>query len=295
MTARSILPGLCLLTLGFTGAPVLAQTGENVQVQQAWETPAELQQPESVSHDPKRDVLYVSNVSGEPPAKDGQGFISRVSPDGKILDLKWVEGMNAPKGMAIHNDKLYTADIDTLVEIDLNSGKITNRYPAPAAKFLNDVTADQAGNVYVSDMADNTIYRLSDGRFQVWLKDNTLESPNGLYAEGDHLVVGAWGVMGEGFSTKVPGHLKRVDLKTKAVSSIGGQPVGNLDGVEAADGGYFVTDWMEGKLLYVSSEGKATTLQTLKQGSADLGYVKEKKLLVIPMMNDNKLLAFTVR
>jgi len=252
--------------------------------------------PESVIYDAKRKVLYVSNVNGNPPEKDGNGFISRVSPDGKLLDPEWITGLDAPKGLAIYRDKLYVTDIDTLVEIDLGKGVINKKYSAAKAKFLNDAAVDSKGRVYVSDMLDDAIYRLVDGKFELWLKDSKLESPNGLYVERNRLVMGAWGVMTEGFSTQVPGHLKTISLRDKKIESLGsGAPVGNLDGVESdGHGAYFVSDWMAGKLFLIKPSGDAVELLKLEQGSADLTYLKDKKLLIIPMMSGNRLIAYRV-
>jgi sugar lactone lactonase YvrE len=80
--------------------------------------------------------------------------------------------------------------------------------------------------------------------------------------------MGAWGVMTEGFSTRVPGHLKTISLRDKKIKSLGsGAPAGNLDGVEA-DGhdAYFVTDWMAGKLYRIHPGGEADLLLPLGQG-----------------------------
>jgi sugar lactone lactonase YvrE len=283
----------CYLFFCIAVAPFVAQAESLTKV---WELTG-LKNPESVIYDAKRDVLYVSNVNGVPSEKDGNGFISRLSPDGKQLDLEWIKGLNAPKGLALSKDKLYVTDIDTFVEIDLSKARIAKKYVAEKAKFLNDPAADRVGNIYASDMLDDAIYRLSGGRFELWLKDSKLESPNGLYAEKGRLVVGSWGVMTDGFNTKIPGHLKSVSLKDKSIRSLGnGAPVGNLDGVEAdGHGAYFVTDWVAGKLYRMHPSGEADVLLTLSQGSADLTYIKDKKLLIIPMMNDNKLVAYKVK
>jgi DNA-binding beta-propeller fold protein YncE len=103
-----------------------------------------LSNPESVLFDPTQNVLYVSNIAGEAMAKDGKGFISRLSPDGKILTLKWTTGLNAPKGLALVGERLFVSDIDELVAVDTKTGKIAKRWPAAGAKFLNDVAADEA-------------------------------------------------------------------------------------------------------------------------------------------------------
>jgi len=100
--------------------------------------------------------------------------------------------------------------------------------------------------------------------------------------------------MTDGFKTKTPGHLLAVDYTSKKITPIGdGKPVGNLDGVES-DGasGYYVTDWMAGQLFHFDATGKVQLLMSLKQGSADHAYLIDKKILLIPMMNDNQLKAF---
>ena len=250
--------------------------------------------PESVVYDKNNNVLYVSNVNGDANAKDGNGFISRVTLDGKILDQKWITGLNGPKGLDISGDKLYAADIDTLVEIDIPSATITNRYRVADAKFLNDVAAGNDGEIYVSDMVMNRIHVLKNGVFSIWLESPDLQNPNGLLVQGDTLIEGAWGVMTEGFNTDVPGHLKSISLKDKSITNIGdGSSVGNMDGVEAdADGDFYVTDWMAGKLFHIGRDGNVSTLLTLEKGTADLEYIHDKDMLIIPMMMNNKLIAY---
>src|SRR3989304_7399957 len=116
--------------------------------------------PESVVYDKQNNVLYVSNVNGQVTEKDGNGFISKVSLDGAILEKEWVSGLDAPKGLALHGNKLYAADIDTLVEIDIASATITNRYQVADAMFFNDVAASNSGEIFVSDMMMNRIHAL---------------------------------------------------------------------------------------------------------------------------------------
>jgi hypothetical protein len=57
--------------------------------------------PESIHHDAVQDLYFVSNINGGPADADGNGFISRVSPEG-FVELKWIDGatpgvtLNAP-------------------------------------------------------------------------------------------------------------------------------------------------------------------------------------------------------
>jgi len=201
--------------------------------------------------------------------------------------------MNAPKGMVIDGNQLYVSDIDSLHVIDIAKGRITATHTAPKSKFLNDTAVDGAGRVYVSDLADNAIYRLATGNFQMWLQHKRLEFPNGLMVQGDRLLVASWGVMTDGFATKVPGHMKSVSLITKSIISLGdGSPVGNLDGLEPDGPAYLSTDWMAGGLLRIAASGKSELLLDLNQGSADLEFIESKRLAVIPMMMDGTVATY---
>ena len=255
-----------------------------------------LSNPESVIYDPKLNHLYVSNVNGSPVEKDGNGFISIVSLDGKIIQEKWVIGLNAPKGLALHGRTLYTADIDELVAIDINSGRIINKFKVNDAKFLNDVTANKNGDIYISDMFLNRIHLLTEDNFSIWIESSELEAPNGLLALEDEIILGSWGKMTEGFATEIPGHLKQISIKDKTIQSIGdGSSVGNIDGVESDDnGGFYITDWISGKLLHINSLGEVSELLDLPQGSADHEVIIEKNLIFIPLMMDNKLLSYII-
>jgi DNA-binding beta-propeller fold protein YncE len=285
-----LISGVLASALSLAGAAWAAEP------EQVWQATG-LDGPESAVFDPDAGVIYVSNVNGEANAADGNGYISKLSPNGEIQDKEWVTGLNAPKGMALHDGKLYVSDIDELVVIDTASAEITARHKAPGATFLNDVTAADDGRVFVSDMMQNQIWQLEGDQFEMWLQDEALENPNGLLAEPDRLVIAAWGKPKEDFSTDVPGHLKAVDYQSKEITSIGpGEPLGNLDGVEPdGQGGYLVTDWFSGGLYDISEDGKAEMLMDLNQGSADHEFVEGENLAVIPMMMDGTVTAYKVQ
>jgi DNA-binding beta-propeller fold protein YncE len=273
---------------------VVAMVAVAAEPQKAWEASG-FKNPESAVYDRAAGAMYVSNVNGDPTTKDGNGFISKLGPDGKVIAIEWVKGLDSPKGLALADGKLYAADIDRVVEIDAAKGEIAGRYEAPGAKFLNDLTADKKGRVYVSDMVTNTIWVLEGGKLSVLLQDDALDNPNGLLAEDGRIVVGSWGKMAQDFSTKIPGHMKVVDLATKKIADLGDpSPVGNLDGVEPdGKGGYFASDWMNGGLFHIGSDGKATRLLPLKKGSADIG-VGPDRTVIIPMMMDDTVVAYKV-
>lgn len=253
--------------------------------------------PETAIYDARRNIVFVSNVNGDPNVKDGNGFISTLRPDGTLIQLKWVEGLSAPLGMVLAGDRIYVSDVDRLVEIEIDRGRISGSWKVSDPKFLNDTAVDGEGRVYMSDMMSDTIYRLADGKLTAWVQDPALQSPNGLMIQGDNLLVASWGVLTEGFATSVVGHMKTVSLKTGAISSLGdGTPVGNLDGLEPdGSGAYLVTDWMAGGLYRISVSGKADLLLDLNQGSADHEFIESKGLAIIPMMMDGTVVAYELK
>ncbi|MEH2554427.1 DNA-binding beta-propeller fold protein YncE [Bradyrhizobium algeriense] len=273
---------------------VLTFSAGAAEPQKLWEASG-FKNPESAVFDPAAGAVYVSNVNGDPMKKDGNGFVSKLGPDGKVVTIEWAKGLDSPTGLALANGKLYVADVDRIAEIDLAKGEVLNRFEAPGSKFLNDLAADKSGRIYASDMVSNSIWVLDGGKLSLLLQDDALENPNGLLVEDGRLVVASWGKMAPDFSTKVPGRMKAVDLATKKVSDLGSStPVGNLDGVEPdGKGGYLVTDWMTGGLLRIASNGTATRLLPLAKGSADLG-IGPDGIVIIPMMMDGTVVAYRV-
>ena len=280
------------------------QQAEHTKVSKLWETPNDLKNPESVAYAPKQNVLFVSNVNGKPTLKDQNGFISKVSPsNGSIIELNWVTGLNAPKGIAIsnNNSRLYVSDLTDLVEIDADNGKIIKRFNAPGSAFLNDVVSDNHGNIYVSDTITNTIYKLDGNNnttsLQAWLQSPQLNGPNGLQVDNskNRLIVASLGDL-----SKPGAGIEVVDLKSKAISTLGKEgttsPFGGLDGIESdtTNSHYYVTDNPAGKLYIVNADGTGygTMIDLHTQGTADLGFIPSQSTIIIPLMQDNKLVAY---
>lgn len=269
---------------------------DTLKLEKQWQTKNELKEPESVVYDIMRRSIYVSNVNGEPSAADGNGFISLIANDGKIEKLKWIDGLNAPKGMAMLGKKLFVTDINELLVIDVETAKINKRFKADDKSFLNDIAVTSSGVIYVTDTATNRIYRLYQGTFETWLEDPRLENPNGLYIDNKHIIVGSWGKPTDGWTTKIPGHILLISPEDKSIKDFAdGSPIGNLDGLAKRDNNSFlVTDWMQGKLKLVKADGQVDTLLELGQGSADILYLRSKKLLLIPQMQKGNLVAYSI-
>lgn len=273
--------GLCLAAALPATRP---KPGKLVKV---WETDTTLRTPESVLYDDQTGVLYVANIDGKSDELDGAGFISKVSLDGKIENLRWTSGLNAPKGMGIYKKRLYVTDVYRLLAINTETGQAEKTWDAVVEKgaFLNDVTVAKDGTVYVSDSRNDKIYRLKDEKWEVWMEGEQLNKPNGVLAVGkNQLMIG---------STKT-GALRAVDINTKTIMTIA-DSMAVTDGIVAeGKANYFVSDW-NGQVFHVGADGTKQRLldtRTDKVNAADIEYVAKKKLLIVPTFYKNKLVAY---
>ena len=240
-----------------------------------------LAEPESVAIGTDGRTLYVANVGGEGEVKDGNGFISRVSTGGKMLDRQWVTGLDAPKGAIVAGGKLYVSDIDRLVEIDIAAGKIAARYPAPGATFLNDVAIAPDGTVLVADSGTGRIYALTGGRMAVWSADPLLKSVNGLLAEPGRLMV-----------TTMEGKLLAIDYPSRRAKVLA-EGLGQADGVAPADGdNYFVSEW-PGRLFRVTPDGKSQVLMDSRESETYINdFIRAGDLLIVPNWKPGSVTAY---
>ena len=91
------------------GISLLILMGLNLNAQhklvKIWETDSIINMPESVLHDAKANVLYVSIMGNSPDAKDSIGGVGIFDTNGKVINMDWVTGLNSPKGMAIFGNQ----------------------------------------------------------------------------------------------------------------------------------------------------------------------------------------------
>ena len=212
------------------------------RLEQAWRVGG-LANPESAALSADGSFLYVTNVNGEGEVKDGNGFIARISTDGRLLQREFATGLDAPKGVMLSGDALYVADIDRLVVVDAATGTVRRRVAAPNAVFLNDLTFAPDGAVLLADSGAARIYAVRGDAAEVWLEQDLLDGVNGLLAEPGRLVV-----------TTMAGRLLAIEYTTRAITVLA-EGLGDADGVAALGGGrYLVSEW-PGLMHVVASDG----------------------------------------
>lgn len=282
-------------TAAVQGQPAVQPAVQPAGLQQVWTVGEGLRAPESVCLDPVSGLLFLSNIGdGGGATKDGDGWIAKLSADGRVLQNHWVTGLDAPKGLRTFEGTLYISDIDRVVAVDVATGKISRVVAIPEAKFLNDLACGADGTVYVSDLAASRIWMVRGEAATVFAEGPQLEHPNGLLVDGEHLIVGGWGrELQADFSTREAGRLLKISLRTREVSAVTPNPTGHLDGIERdGAGGYLVTDWMDGRLLQIAADGRVRVVQQFAKGLADHAVLNEQRLLILPQMMDNRLTAF---
>jgi sugar lactone lactonase YvrE len=271
--------------------------------------------PECAVWDAAADVYLVSNIHGHPLDQDDNGFISRVTPEGKVEALKWIDGaadgvtLNAPKGMALVGDVLWVTDIDTVRRFDRKTGKPLEAIPVKGVSFLNDICADGKGSVYVTDTglqrdektilapngkprfvhidvetADASVQTMAE-LAKVFAVDGAIGLPNGVVCHDAGVALVTWDTgMVHVFTTGKDG--KR---SARAIQL----PKAQLDGLVAHAGGWLVSSW-EGSCVYsVRAEGDQQMVATLVsdiKAAADLGFDAKRKRVLIPLFLDDALL-----
>jgi outer membrane protein assembly factor BamB len=257
--------------------------------------------PESVLHDSVADVYLVSNINGNPTAKDDNGFISRVSPDGGVLELRWIDGarrdvrLNAPKGTGIKGDTLFVADIDEVRMFHRVTGASLGSRPVAGSSFLNDLAVGPDGTVYVTDTGlrpdfspsgTAAVYRFDEaGRPVALARGDTLGLPNGLLAARQRVLVVAWN--GSVYALDTAGTMRPRPRAPRA----------QLDGVVATLGdAIIISSWEDSSLIaQLPGDTGYVRVVTGLVAPADIGYDARRNRVVVPFFTGNRLGVWQLR
>jgi len=250
-----------------------------------------------------KDHLFVSNTGEklDPTTKDGDGYISMLSrKDGKMIEEKFISGLNSPKGMYVKHNVLYVTDIDKVVGYNIKTKKKV--YESDLTKYgvsyANDI-AKAARGFYVSNTLNNGV---GDGIFRLYRKHpdkvkqvnvkGTLLGANGLYRKpGGRLFVANYGRDEQPDGSF--GMIKRIIKKYVAFHR-----GGVYDGTVKRMRRVYVTNWTTagasgGQLMSYRRNKKqlaVVPLSATMNGPSDIYADKRQRVLYVPAMIDNKVL-----
>jgi hypothetical protein len=256
-----------------------------------------LQNPESARYDRDLNLWFVSNVNGNPGAKDNNGYITRLKPDGTPDSAKFIVGgkkgvtLNGPKGLAITGDTLWVADIDAVRGFNKRTGAPIASVNAPQAKFLNDVAAGPDGVLYITDtgvvpdpktgikhVGPDRIYKVTGRKAEVALESPQLGGPNGITWDANEKEFVIVSFLAPSIFGWKPG--------SKDLRPLGTGP-GQEDGVEALpDGRLLITSWADSS-LFVLDNGRPTKVASGIASPADIGI--NGKTVAVPQLMENKV------
>lgn len=253
--------------------------------------------PESVLHDTRADLYLVSNINGNPQEKDANGFISRVSTSGELLELRWIDGdaegvtLNAPKGMGLFGDTLFVSDIDAVRLFDRRSGAPLGEWRVDGASFLNDIAVGPNGTVYVSDSG----VRFGDGSRE----DTGTSGIHAFAPDGSRRTIGTEGVAGINGITVANGLLYGVAsfgsgrifaIENGTLADLPELPGLSLDGVEAVDDGLLISDWDTSSVYLLRENGSISTVVSNVTSPADIGVDRRRDRVLVPGLTTDQVL-----
>lgn len=269
-----------LIKLFLCGTVLLTATAVNAQhkLTKLWESDTTLLVPESVI--PYNGTIYTSQINGQPWTKDGNGAIGTLDMKGKVKNLKWITGLDAPKGLAVNGDWLYVADIKDVVVISISKNKIDHKITIADAVGLNDVTIDSKGVIYATDSQNARVFKIEKDVPTLYLEG--LRGINGIKAVGDKLYILTGNAMMVADAAK-----NLTKFATLENGGDGVEPIGNGD--------FLVTAWA-GWLYYVKADGTKEVLldtHTIKnRKTADIGYDPKTKIVYVPTFSANSIEAY---
>jgi hypothetical protein len=274
-----------MIRSAIAAAAVLALAGQAHahELVKKWETPAELAVPESVCIDHARNVLYTSNIDGEPWGDDKKGSIGKVSMDGKILAAEWVTGLSAPKGLALVGNLLYVGDMKEVVVIDVDKAAIVKRIAMPGAQGLNDVGAGPDGTVYVSDSYGKKLFRIRNDQPEVLLEN--LDGPNGVVWHDGSLYL-----LDRGSALKV-GADRSLTPITSGIEGV-------IDGIEPVSAREFLVSTWQGTVMLVKADGSREMLLDTRDdkiNAADIAYDAKKRIVYVPTFFHKTIAAYELK
>jgi glucose/arabinose dehydrogenase len=252
-------------------------------LEKLWEMKPVLKFPEAVVLEPNGQFLYVSNVDDNPMAKDGKGSIGKIGLDGNVMDVDWVKGLDAPKGIGLYKTRLYVADLSDVVVIDVEKAAIVERIPIKGARLLHNIDIDARGVVYVSDMFAGKVFRIEGSEVSVFLEN--LRGPAGLLLDGTDLYM----YTGEG--------LLKADADKK-VTTVAKELDGRANGIARVKEKEFILTSWGGIAYHVSADGSHQVLLDTRESRIAAGinlYDPTKRVMYMTTDGNNTVIAYSLR
>jgi hypothetical protein len=264
------MPGLLPIVIA---AQIAVSMPTPKQADIAWVAEGEFCEPETVLPLPD-NTLLVSNVCDF--RATGNGFLTLLGADGRAINWRVVDGLDAPLGMVLVDGLLHV--------VDNNQVKIF-RWPeyelrttiALETEVANDIAVATDHTIYITDTVRNEVVVITTEHEQSILTGTAqFKGANGIHIKDDDLYVG-----GE--------HLWHVGLGDGTVTRIGPDWLTDIDGIEMEPDGTLQITPVAGPLIRLDSEIEVLGGNGIS--SANHGYAAKLNLALIPTGYDNTVIA----
>jgi hypothetical protein len=285
------LPTVLLLTLTACGEEQHIQGAIPLDIHEV--TDAGFMSPGAVLADTIGDVYLVSNINGTAGEQDGNGFISRLSPEGEVLDLQWIapageRALNSPQGMALRGDSLFVADLACIRIFHRESGEDLGNTCLDDVSHITDVDVGPEGSIFIVDSGlefsdagpvatgTDAVYRLvlgTESRGSTLARSSELGNPQGI-AVGRRGIFVTTSESGEIFRLTPSGD--RTDVFPASDRHLTGI-------VFLTDGGFAFSSWSDEAIFLVTGEGQVVRLLEGVQEPGGIGFDPSRNRLIVPL------------
>lgn len=257
-------------------------------------------EPENLVYDSVADVYLVSNIVGNPAQRDGDAFISRVSPDGHVLTLRWIADgtqgarLDAPKGLALDGDTLAVADLGMVRFFDRRTGAPMGTVSVPGL-VLNDLRFAPDGSIWVTDTGpdrsttpvdtskdlDAVWHIAPNGSVNAVARGLALDRPDGIVLDGEGALVATFGAH----------RVERVGVGAgKSWETVIDLPGGKVDGMRRLpDGALVLTSWDSRTVWHARPGEKPRAILTGVTSPAGVAVDTRRDRLAVTSMQGNAL------
>lgn len=266
--------------------------GQDLTLVKAWESEAVFKTPESVVYDSLRHRLYVSNYNRFPRGEVADDCISILDMEGRVVELRWITGLQAPTGLFIKGSSLYVVERDGISIFETETGTLLDKKVIDQPGFLNDVVVRHCGAIYYTDTSPRAaeqsyIGRLMVGRMDTLINESVNRS-NGLSLDRNFLLLGNSGDQS----------LKRIEARTGICQTVAVLDSGIIDGIRVFDKDRYLVSHWEGRLFLVSEGEEPVVLLDLRDEGinlADFEYIARLRMLIFPTFKGGKVIAYTLK
>lgn len=235
-----------------------------------------LNEPESIIYDKVHNRYLLSN-------NNKGGDIIQIDGTGKQSYL--VQNMNAFQGLEIVGNVVYVGARKSVRGFNLETGEMVMNVPVEGVINLNDVTADDNGNIYAGDVFGTKIIkvRIKDKSYSVFANGKGIDHPNGIFYDkaNKRILV---------CSYRKNAPIQAISLADSTVTTLVNTNISMSDGIVLDKyGRCYVTSWETLSIYRFDKDfsNPPTVFYTNKFGPADISYDNFHDAIAIPLYHAN--------